>query len=284
MSDFIKLYSHDFLIIYNKNSPNSIETAHKLLVILEQRGLKGFLWHRDSDSNSSPEQNFEALDRGRYILTIFNKGFKTDKSAVYTLECVFRRLINSGELTRFIPVVIGVERRGVYSVGKAQNHSPRRFTVLTKYKPLFNNMASRQHNRRTLTKGNYTRLKNILEKIGWKDHKHRNWLKIGLITVAAVVVVVLIAVAVVVVYNQNDIVTFGEVSVNPEANTTKSLNTNATKNNITAIDVTDESKTMVKNDDVFTINATRTTPFMCKLFPYVLPKLCSHENHSKEDN
>ncbi|CAH1794973.1 unnamed protein product [Owenia fusiformis] len=112
-SDFVKLFRSDFALICNENSKDSVEISKQLLDLLEQQELKGYLRSRDAKEINSLDQHFAALQNSKYILTIYDKDFKKDNFAIYTQETIFRTLVDSGELPRFIPIVIGVQRRDV---------------------------------------------------------------------------------------------------------------------------------------------------------------------------
>ncbi|CAH1801387.1 unnamed protein product [Owenia fusiformis] len=102
---------NDFWVMCNEKSPVSCKRANYILTLLEEKGLRGYFTPRDAKNKDSLIEITEAVDKCKYILIVFDEDFKKDNFNMFTQESVFKKLIDTGQLPRFIPLVIGVKRR-----------------------------------------------------------------------------------------------------------------------------------------------------------------------------
>ena len=103
---------YDFWVICNEKSENSIKNATIIIEHLEENGLRGYFSKRDSTTTEpSLSEIPDSLEKCKYYLVLFDKDFKQDNYNVFASETIFRLLVNNGELPRFIPLVIDVNRR-----------------------------------------------------------------------------------------------------------------------------------------------------------------------------
>ncbi|CAH1792256.1 unnamed protein product [Owenia fusiformis] len=105
---------YDFWVICNEKSENSIKNATFIVKRLEENGLCGYFSKRDS-TTKEPSLNEipDSIKKCKYYIVLFDEDFNDDNYNVFASETIFRLLVNTGELPRFIPLVIGVERQQV---------------------------------------------------------------------------------------------------------------------------------------------------------------------------
>ncbi|CAH1774129.1 unnamed protein product [Owenia fusiformis] len=106
-------YENDFWLICNEKSEGSRKKALFIMGKLEEQGQRGYLPWRDSKIKDSLSELTDALKKSKYFIVVFDTDFKEDKFTIFVMETIFRLLVNSGELARLIPLVIGVKRRDV---------------------------------------------------------------------------------------------------------------------------------------------------------------------------
>ncbi|CAH1797017.1 unnamed protein product [Owenia fusiformis] len=105
---------YDFWVICNENSENSIRNATFIVNQLEESGLRGYFSKRDSTTTEpSLSEIPDSLEKCKYYIVLFDEDFNDDNYTAFASDTVFRLLVNTGELPRFIPLVIGVDRRQV---------------------------------------------------------------------------------------------------------------------------------------------------------------------------